>query len=69
MENILRIFGKPTCPHTIRALNAHPTALFVDVLENKKSMDEMLELTDGNRRIPVIVDVDGTVTIGHNGGS
>lgn len=69
MDGILRIYGKPTCPHTLRALDAYPTALFMDVLENKTWMDEMLKFTDGKRRIPVIVDANNNATIGYNGGS
>jgi len=32
-------------------------------------MDEMLKHSDGQRRVPVIVDENNNVTIGHNGGS
>lgn len=67
-DSILRIYGKPTCPHTLRALDAHPTALFIDVLENQANIDEMLKLTNGERRIPVIVQ-NGEITIGFNRGA
>lgn len=68
MADILKIYGKPTCPHTLRALDAHPHALFVDVLENQSNMDEMLIYSEGRRRVPVIVQ-DGKATVGFNGGS
>lgn len=69
MDGILRIYGKPTCPHTLRALNAHPTALFIDVLESQANLDEMLKYTEGQKKIPVIVDEKDNVTIGFNRGS
>ena len=62
------IYGKSTCPHTRRALDAHPDAKFVDVLMSPADLEEMLRLTDGQRRIPVIVE-DGQVSIGFNRGS
>lgn len=62
------IYGKPTCPHTKRALEAHPQAEFVDVLLSDENMNKMLALSDGRRRIPVIVDGD-TISLGFNGGS
>ena len=62
------IYGKPTCPHTRRALEAYPDAEFVDVLMSSDDLNKMLELSGGKRRIPVIVE-DGNVTIGYNRGS
>ncbi|ACS78955.1 UXX-star selenoprotein family 1 [Maridesulfovibrio salexigens] len=62
------IYGKPTCPHTRRALEAYPDAEFVDVLMSAEDLNKMLELSGGKRRIPVIVE-DGNVTIGYNRGS
>ncbi|MEF2230000.1 MAG: UXX-star (seleno)protein family 1 [Pseudodesulfovibrio sp.] len=62
------IYGKSTCPHTRRALAAHPEARFVDVLLSPFDLETMLRLTEGQRRIPVIVE-DGRVTIGFNRGS
>jgi glutaredoxin 3 len=38
------------------------------VLENPKNLDRMLELSDGRRRVPVIVDGD-QVAVGFNGRS
>ncbi|MGE4423212.1 MAG: UXX-star selenoprotein family 1 [Pseudodesulfovibrio sp.] len=62
------IYGKPTCPHTKRALAAHPEARFVDILASEANMEEMLRLSDGQRRIPVIVE-DGRVCVGFRRGS
>ena len=39
---------------------------YVDVISNPDKMDEMLKHSDGQRRVPVIVDENG-VTIGFNG--
>lgn len=50
-----RIFGKESCPHTRRARAALPRAQFVDVLADPAALAEMLRLSDGVRRIPVIV--------------
>jgi glutaredoxin 3 len=62
------IYGKPTCPHTKRALDAYPEARFVDVLLSADNLEEMLKLSDGQRRVPVIVE-NGEVSIGYNRGS
>jgi len=62
------IYGKPTCPHTKRALDAYPEARFVDVLLSADNLEEMLKLSDGQRRVPVIVE-KGKVSIGYNRGS
>lgn len=48
------IYGKAGCPHTRRALAALPRARFVDVLEDPSALEEMLALTGGVRRVPVI---------------
>jgi glutaredoxin 3 len=54
-----RIYGKEGCPHTKRARAAWPRALFVDVLADPAALEEMLRLSGGVRRIPVIVHGDG----------
>jgi glutaredoxin len=41
---------------------------YIDVLENDDDMKAMLEFSDGNRQVPVIVDGDN-VTIGFGGRS
>ncbi len=62
------IYGKSTCPHTRRALDANPDATFIDVLMSPDGLKRMIELSNGQRRIPVIVR-DGEVSIGFNRGS
>ncbi len=52
---VVRIYGKDGCPHTRRAREALPGAVFLDVLADPLLLDEMLRLTDGVRRVPVIV--------------
>lgn len=54
-QNEVLIYGKGGCPHTRRALEAMPGARFVDVLADADGLDEMLRLTGGVRRVPVIV--------------
>lgn len=49
------IYGKGGCPHTRRALEAMPGARFVDVLLDPEALEEMLRLTGGVRRVPVVV--------------
>lgn len=62
------IYGKPTCPHTKRALEAYPEAVFVDVLLFDENLNKMLALSDGRRRVPVIVE-GNDISLGYNGGS
>ncbi|GAB7024168.1 UXX-star selenoprotein family 1 [Salidesulfovibrio brasiliensis] len=68
MSDTITIYGKSTCPHTKRALDAHPEAAFVDVLLDPAKLDEMLELNGGQRRVPTIVR-NGEVEVGFNRGS
>ncbi|MCF8044693.1 MAG: hypothetical protein K9J83_02445 [Desulfarculaceae bacterium] len=39
---------------------------YIDVKQDSAGLDEMLELSDGNRKVPVIVEKD-KVTIGYQG--
>jgi glutaredoxin len=50
-----RIYGKLGCPHTERARRALPGAAFIDVLADPARLEEMLALSGGVRRVPVIV--------------
>ena len=52
----------------MRALDAYPDARFVDVVKSDEMMKEMLELSDGQKRVPVIVE-DGKATVGFKGGA
>lgn len=68
MSEQIIIYGKSTCPHTRRALDAYPQARFIDVLLSPADLDEMMRLSGGQRRIPVIVR-NGEVEIGYRRGS
>lgn len=65
------IFGKENCPYTQRARQDYAarnvTFEYVDVKKNRADMDRMLELSGGIRRVPVIVEESGKVTIGFGG--
>jgi len=64
----VKIYGKVGWPYTDRARAAYRSAIFIDVKKDAEKLSEMLKLTGGQRRVPVIVD--GTqVTIGYNRGS
>lgn len=62
------IYGKDGCPHTRRARAALPEALFLDVLSDPQLLEEMLKLSGGVRRIPVIVRGDA-IEIGYRRGA
>jgi glutaredoxin 3 len=63
------IYGKDSCPFTADAREHHGSRGDVEYVNVKKDADalrRMLELTGGQRRVPVIV-TDGVVTIGFGG--
>lgn len=64
------IFGKDTCPYTEAARDdyarRHVPFRYVNVKKDPAGMQQMLEFTHGQRRVPVIVE-DGRVTIGFGG--
>ncbi len=62
------IYGREGCPHTARARKGLPRARFVDVTADPAALEEMLRLSGGVRRIPVIVR-DGEVSVGYRRGS
>ena len=68
-EKVL-IFGKNTWPHTVAAREAFAkkgrSIDYYDVVSDKSKLDTMLKYSNGNRKVPVIVD-QGTVTIGYMG--
>jgi glutaredoxin len=67
-ESIL-IYGKEHCPHTRRARDAMPGAVFIDVLADPQKLEEMLRLSGGVRRVPVIVYEGERAEIGFRRGS
>jgi glutaredoxin 3 len=61
------IYGKPGCPFTDQALSAYgKKATYFNVESDKAKLQEMLKVSGGVRKVPVIVE--GTkVTIGYGG--
>ncbi len=66
------IFGKDDCPHTQKArqdfLKQHKSFVYVNVMSNPQGLKKLLEYTDGQHIVPVIVNVDeGSAEIGYTG--
>ena len=61
------IFGKENCPYTQRARQDYVQIEYIDVKKSRADMDRMLQLSGGVRRVPVIVEESGKVTIGFGG--
>ena len=70
MDKKIVIYGKNTCPYTIKAREVYVRRGFeveyIDVIENDASLDEMLTYTEGKRVVPVIIEGD-KVSIGFGG--
>ncbi|MBP7331853.1 MAG: Glutaredoxin [Firmicutes bacterium ADurb.Bin373] len=61
------IYGKAGCPYTQRALSDYgDRAKYYDVKSDSEKLAEMLKLSGGVRRVPVIVEGE-KVTIGYGG--
>ena len=61
------IYGKSTWPYTEKARSAYgDEATYVDVAQQTDKLEEMLEFTNGIRKVPVIVKGD-KVEIGYGG--
>lgn len=64
------IFGKDSCPYTVAAREACESRgvpfQYHNVTKNPAELQRMLELSRGERLVPVIVE-DGRVTIGYGG--
>lgn len=63
------VFGKDTCPYTQAALEAYEATnkvTYVNVKRDPAGLARMLEFSNGQRRVPVIVK-GGHVTIGYGG--
>jgi glutaredoxin 3 len=48
------------------ARSAYPSAQYIDVLSDKTKLEEMLKLSGGARKVPVIVE-GGKAKIGYGG--
>ncbi|BAF59787.1 MAG: glutaredoxin family protein [Pelotomaculum sp.] len=64
------VYGKEGCPYTLAAkkdLSQRKVPYsYYDVQKDQKAMQEMLKLTGGVRKVPVIVE-NGNVKIGFGG--
>ena len=61
------IYGKAGCPFTDQAISAYgKKAKYFDVQLDSQKLQEMLKLSDGVRKVPVIVE-GGKATIGYGG--
>jgi glutaredoxin len=68
---MVTIYGKDSCPYTQAARDDYerrkiPFA-YINVKKNAAELERMLELSKGQRAVPVIVDAEGRVTIGFGG--
>jgi glutaredoxin len=65
------IYGKEHCPYTQRAKDHYAgcgvAVDYVNVKADRAAMARMLELSGNIRRVPVIVEEDGKVSIGFGG--
>jgi glutaredoxin len=65
------IFGKDGCPYTQNARDDYAArrvlAQYINVKKNPAELERMLAFSKGARRVPVIVEADGKVTIGFGG--
>lgn len=67
MDQKVIIYGKAGCPFTDKALLAFgENARYIDVGSDVAKLEEMLNISGGVRKVPVIVD-GGKVTIGYGG--
>lgn len=63
------IYGKDSCPYTLSAREAYEArgpVTYVNVKRDPAGLARMLELSGGQRRVPVIVE-HGAVTVGYGG--
>ena len=65
------IFGKDGCPYTQNARDDYSRrkvpAQYINVKKSAAELERMLTYSKGARRVPVIVEENGTVTIGFGG--
>jgi len=70
MKQSVTIYGKDKCPFTRAAVDAlkekGEEVVYIDVQKSQEMMDKMLSISDGGRKIPVIV-TDGVVSVGWQG--
>jgi glutaredoxin 3 len=65
------IYGKDTCPYTQAARDDYEQRgipfEYVNVKKSAAELEKMLGFSKGRRAVPVIVEADGTVTVGFGG--
>ena len=70
MADEVLIYGKDSCPYTLAARDDYQDRgvpfRYINVKKNPAELEQMLALTKGQRRVPVIVE-QGKVTIGFGG--
>ena len=70
-EPMVVIYGKEHCPYTQAARDHYAgrgsAVDYVNVKADRAAMARMLEVSGNIRRVPVIVEEDGKVTIGFGG--
>jgi len=67
MTEEIVIYGRAGCPFTDKAISAYgKRAKYFDVQSVSQKLQEMLKLSDGVRKVPVIVE-GGNVIIGYGG--
>jgi glutaredoxin len=69
-QETVQIFGQDLCPYTAEARKDFSRRKipfeYINVLEDPAALERMLKITNGRRKIPVIVDA-GVVTVGFGG--
>lgn len=70
MAEVVEIYGKDTCPYTTAARNEYAArgreVRYHDVRRDPAAMERFLELSGGDRRVPLVVD-RGRVCVGYDG--
>jgi glutaredoxin 3 len=65
------IYGKDACPYTRAAREDYARRKiafdYVNVKNDASALERMLAASGGRRAVPVIVEDDGTVTVGFGG--
>jgi glutaredoxin len=65
------IYGKDSCPYTQAARDDYARRRipfeYINVKKNAAELDRMLVHSRGQRAVPVIVEDDGSVTVGFGG--
>jgi glutaredoxin 3 len=68
---MVMIYGKDSCPYTQAARDdyarRHVPFEYLNVKKNAAALEQMLVLSQGRRAVPVIVETDGSVTVGFGG--